>query len=170
MSDQRNPVEKLAEEFLERQRLGQSPSIAEYAERYPELAEDIRDLFPSLVMMEDLKPATVQYTLTSDKSAPAPEAPKFERLGDFRILREVGRGGMGIVYEAEQESLGRRVALKVLPAQALLEPQKRQRFQREVKAAARMHHTNIVPVYGVAEHDNMLYYVMQYIQGLGLDQ
>src|SRR5262249_43351361 len=88
----------------------------------------------------------------------------------YRILREVGRGGMGIVYEAEQESLGRRVALKVLPAQALLDPQQQKRFQREAKAAARLHHTNIVPVYGVGENDGLHYYVMQFIQGQGLDQ
>src|SRR5262249_4184407 len=66
--------------------------------------------------------------------------------------------------------LGRHVALKVLPAQAFLDPQKQKRFQREAKAAARMHHTNIVPVYGVGEHDGMYYYVMQFIQGLGLDE
>src|SRR5205823_9081976 len=78
--------------------------------------------------------------------------------------------GMGIVYEAEQESLGRRVALKVLPGGALLAEQQHKRFQREAKAAARMHHTNIVPVYGVGEHEGMHYYVMQFIQGLGLDE
>ncbi len=93
-----------------------------------------------------------------------------KRLGDYRILREVGRGGMGVVYEAEQESLGRHVALKVLPAHALLEPQRLRRFQREAKAAARLHHTNIVPVFGVGEADGLHYYVMQFIQGLGLDQ
>ena len=77
---------------------------------------------------------------------------------------------MGVVYEAEQESLGRHVALKVLPAHSLLEPQRLRRFQREAKAAARLHHTNIVPVYGVGEADGLHYYVMQFIQGLGLDQ
>ena len=77
---------------------------------------------------------------------------------------------MGVVYEAEQESLGRHVALKVLPAHSLLEPQRLRRFQREAKAAARLHHTNIVPVYGVGEQDGLHYYVMQFIQGLGLDQ
>src|SRR5262249_42151076 len=86
------------------------------------------------------------------------------------ILREVGRGGMGIVYEAEQESLGRRVALKVLPSHSLLDPKHQRRFQREARAAARMHHTNIVPVYGVGEQDGMFYYVMQFIHGLGPDE
>ena len=101
--------------------------------------------------------------------APGP-APLLKRLGDFRILGEVGRGGMGVVYEAEQESLGRHAALKVLPWHSLIEPQRLQCFQREAKAAARLHHTNIVPVHGVGEQDGLHYYVMQFIQGQGLDQ
>ena len=77
---------------------------------------------------------------------------------------------MGIVYEAEEESLGRHVALKVLPGQTLLDPQRLLRFRREAKAAARLHHTNIVPVFGVGEDDGLHYYVMQFIAGQGLDQ
>ena len=167
---QRNPVEKLAEEFVERHRRGERPSLSEYTARYPELADEIRDLFPALVLMEQLKPASVDATGAYSGGGAAPTGKKLERLGDYRILREVGRGGMGIVYEAEQESLGRRVALKILPSQALLDPQQQKRFQREAKAAARLHHTNIVPVYGVGEHDGLHYYVMQFIQGLGLDE
>src|SRR5262249_57450352 len=79
------------------------------------------------------------------------------------------RGGMGVVYEAEQESLGRRVALKVLSAGALLDPKQVRRFEREAKAAARLHHTNIVPVFGVGRQDGHHYFVMQFIAGLGLD-
>ena len=77
---------------------------------------------------------------------------------------------MGIVYEALQESLGRHVALKVLPKSALLNPTYLERFRREAKAAARLHHTNIVPVFGVGEHEGLPYYVMQFIRGLGLDE
>src|SRR5262249_24404038 len=95
---------------------------------------------------------------------------KLERLGDFRMLREVGRGGMGIVYEAEQESLGRHVALKVLLTHSLLDAKQPQRFQREARAAARLHHTNIVPVHGVGQQEGLHYYIMQFIQGQGLDQ
>src|SRR5205814_322053 len=93
-----------------------------------------------------------------------------ERLGDYRILREVGRGGMGVVYEAEQLSLGRRVALKVLPAHALSGAQRLERFRREAKAAAKLHHTNIVPVFGVGEADGVHFYAMQFIRGEGLDK
>ena len=95
------------------------------------------------------------------------DAPPVTQLGDFRILREVGRGGMGVVYEAEQVSLGRRVALKVLPATVFRDPVKRRRFEREAQAAAQLHHTNIVPVFGVGEHDGTPYYVMQFIPGPG---
>jgi serine/threonine protein kinase/WD40 repeat protein len=93
-----------------------------------------------------------------------------ERLGDFRILREIGRGGMGLVYEAEQVSLSRRVALKVLPRRALLEAESLARFRRESRAAAGLHHTNIVPVFGTGEQDGLHYFVMQLIPGVGLDR
>src|SRR6266851_3581797 len=92
-----------------------------------------------------------------------------KQLGEFRILREVARGGMGIVYEAVQEPLGRHVALKVLPFQSLAAGKYLERFQREARAAANLHHTNIVPVFGVGEHQGVHYYAMQFIQGQSLD-
>jgi WD40 repeat protein len=92
------------------------------------------------------------------------------QLGDFRIVREIGKGGMGVVYEAEQVSLGRRVAVKVLPSSLLGDAQAKRRFEREAKAAARLHHTNIVPVFGVGEEQGVPYYAMQFIRGLALDQ
>jgi hypothetical protein len=134
------------------------------------LADGIRDLFPALVMMEDARPAGGQESGGLSGVTGAASGKKLDRLGDYRILREVGRGGMGIVYEAEQESLGRHIALKVLPGAATLDPRSLQRFQREARAAARLHHTNIVPVFGVGEHDGLHYYVMQFIHGLGLDE
>ena len=94
---------------------------------------------------------------------------RLEQIGDYRILREIGRGGMGVVYEAEQQSLGRRVALKILPLLMTEDPKALERFQREARAAARMHHTNIVPVFEVGQDDNCLFYAMQLIQGQGLD-
>jgi serine/threonine protein kinase/Tfp pilus assembly protein PilF len=168
---ERDPLEQLAEEWRERLRRGEHFEAAEYIARHPDLAVGIRDLFPAIVLMEELKPGAAELTgaFTSETS-PAEGPPRLERLGDFRILREVGRGGMGVVYEAEQESLGRRVALKILPSQALADRQQYKRFQREARASARLHHSNIVPVYGVGEHEGMCYYVMQFIQGAGLDQ
>jgi WD40 repeat protein/serine/threonine protein kinase len=159
----------LAEEFADRQRRGERPSLSEYTDRYPHLAGQIRELFPALVMMEQVRPATADVTGAYDGPA-GMAGGRLERLGDYRIVREVGRGGMGIVYEAEQISLGRHVALKVLPAAALLDPKRLRRFEREAKAAARLHHTNIVPVYGVGEDGGLHYYVMQFIPGLALDE
>jgi serine/threonine protein kinase len=89
-------------------------------------------------------------------------------LGDFRLLREVGRGGMGVVYEAEQISLRRRVALKVLPFAAALDPRQLQRFQNEALAAAHLHHENIVPVYAVGSERGIHFYAMQFIDGQSL--
>src|SRR5207237_7572076 len=86
-------------------------------------------------------------------------------LGDFRIVREVGRGGMGVVYEAEQLSLRRRVALKVLPYAGALDPRALQRFQNEAQAAACLHHTNIVPVHFVGSERGVHFYAMQFIDG-----
>ncbi len=91
-------------------------------------------------------------------------------MGDYRILREVGRGGMGVVYEAEQVSLARRVALKVLPDHVAADRKALERFRREAKAAARLHHTNIVPVFEVGRECGVAFYAMQFIQGQGLDQ
>jgi serine/threonine protein kinase len=92
-----------------------------------------------------------------------------QRLGDFEIIRERGRGGMGVVYEARQVSLNRRVALKVLSGGLGLTPQAVQRFRREAEAAARLHHTNIVPLYAAAEVDDTHFYAMELIDGPSLD-
>ena len=101
-----------------------------------------------------------------------PEPPLDNPLsfGDYRILREIGRGGMGIVYEAEQISLHRRVALKILRRHLHGDALQQQRFEREAQAAARLHHHHIVPVFGVGSIDDQLYYVMQFIPGRGLDR
>jgi serine/threonine protein kinase/WD40 repeat protein len=154
----RNPVEALAEDFLARYRRGERPCLEEYTGRHPDLAGQIRELFPALVLMEEAAP---------DEEPRGGAA--LTRLGEYRILREVGRGGMGVAYEAEQEALGRHVALKVLPAAAAADPVQLQRFHREAKAAARLHHTNIVPVFDVGEHQGTHYYAMQFIRGQGLD-
>jgi serine/threonine protein kinase/WD40 repeat protein len=168
-SADRNPVERLAEELAERLRQGETPSLAEYVEKYPQHADEIRELFPALVMIERFKPAPQDHT--GAYGGPGPDGGQpLQRLGDYHILREVGRGGMGVVYEAEQESLGRHVALKVLPQQALHDARHLHRFKREARAAARLHHTNIVPVHGVGEQGGLHYYVMQFIHGQGLDQ
>jgi serine/threonine protein kinase len=103
------------------------------------------------------------------KAATFPAAPAPPALAGFEVGREVGRGGMGIVYEAIELALGRRVALKVLPP-LVAGPTAVARFRREVRAAGRLHHTNIVPVFGVGADGDLFYYAMQFIEGQGLDR
>jgi WD40 repeat protein/serine/threonine protein kinase len=172
MADQRSDssanyvlLTRLADEFAARYRAGERPPLQEYIDRHPELAHDIRELFPAMVEIEQVRE---DHNEAAGHGA-SPPTPALEQLGDYRIVREVGRGGMGVVYEAEQVSLGRHVALKVLPRSLLLDSRAKRRFEREAKSAARLHHTNIVPVFGVGEQDGLHYYVMQFIQGLGLD-
>jgi WD40 repeat protein len=165
----RPTIEQLADEFLQRYRGGELPAVSEYTERYPDQAEEIREVFAALILVEEAGPPQLApagaYTgkVTADGGAP-------RQLGDYRILREVGRGGMGVVYEAVQLALGRHVALKVLPYEAAANPTHLQRFNREARAAARLHHSNIVPVHDVGEHQGVHYYAMQFIQGQGLDE
>jgi serine/threonine protein kinase/WD40 repeat protein len=161
-----DPVEEVASSFLERYRRGERTSLSEYARLHPELADQIRELFPALIAVEELGSL-------GNLAGPPPKLDPSRhpvQLGEYRILREIGRGGMGIVYEAVQESLGRQVALKVLPFHGLMNPMHLERFRREARAVARLHHTNIVPVFGVGEHAGIHYYAMQFIHGQGLNE
>jgi WD40 repeat protein/serine/threonine protein kinase len=167
-SSERSLVELLADDFLARHKQGDRPTIREYCDKHPELADEIRDVFEALLMVEDLKPGSSDGSGSHGDSVPV-GGKRLEQVGDYRILAEIGRGGMGVVYEAEQQALGRRVALKVLLRTAAGDGSALVRFQREAKAAARMHHTNIVPVFDVGQDGEHLYYVMQLIHGQGLD-
>jgi serine/threonine protein kinase len=153
-------VGQITDEFLERLERGERPEVEDYARRYPELASVIRQAFPALEMMR--RPPVEN---SAPDEWPEPGGPAAGCLGDFRILRKIGRGGMGIVYEAEQISLARRVALKVLPFTAVLDPRQLRRFQAEAQAAAQLHHTHIVPVYFVGCERGVHYYAMQLIEG-----
>jgi WD40 repeat protein/serine/threonine protein kinase len=151
---------QIIDEFLERQARGERPDVEEYARRYPHLAVVLRQMLPTLGLLGVSaanglgEPPGVAADLT-------PEAP----LGDYRLVCEIGRGGMGVVYEAVQISLGRRVALKILPFAAALDAKHLQRFKNEAHAAAQLHHQNIVPVYGVGCDRGVHYYAMQFIDG-----
>ena len=171
-SESESPIVlELAEEFLDRYRQGQRPALKEYIDRHPELAGEICEVFPAIAMIENI--AIRDESLDGDPNEYAPRpvaAARLKQLGDYRIIREIGHGGMGVVYEAEQVSLGRHVALKVLPPSMVRGVRQLVRVRREVgKAAGYLHHTNIVPVFGVGEQDGTAYYVMQFIAGLGLD-
>jgi eukaryotic-like serine/threonine-protein kinase len=159
-------IDRLAEEFADRFRRGERPTLEEYIDRRPGLADEIREVFPALVKVRRAA-AICQDRGAAEWAGPA--APIPARVGDFRILREIGRGGMGIVYQAEQVSLGRTVALKVMPGRLSGDRTSLERFRREARAAARLHHTNIVPVFEVGEEGDVRYFAMQFIDGLGLD-
>ena len=163
---------QLIEAFLARHRGGERISIAEYAGEHPESAEDLRDALPGLLLLEEARSAGIPAGDPAAGFAPAQRAEDgcARRLGEYTIVREIGRGGMGIVFQAEQESLGRRVALKILPEYALLDTRLQERFRREAQAAARLRHPNIVPVYGFGEQGGVHYYAMQFVEGRGLDQ
>jgi WD40 repeat protein/serine/threonine protein kinase len=154
-------VARVADDFLDRQRRGECPNAEEYAARHPEAAKLLRKVLTSLEV--------IGLSAARDSLASATEChPPTGTLGDFRILREVGRGGMGVVYEAEQISLGRRVALKVLPFAGAMDSRQLQRFHNEARAAAGLHHTHIVPVYFVGCERGVHYYAMQFIDGQDL--
>ncbi len=167
-SGQYDLLDQLAEEFAERFRRGERPALKEYTDRYPDLADEIRDLFPAMIKVEQAE-GGLQGDEAGPDWSPRAASPLPRQIGDYRILREIGRGGMGVVYEAEQVSLGRRVALKVLPGPVSGDRMILERFRREARAAARLHHTNIVPVYEVGQDGDVRFYAMQFIQGLGLD-
>ncbi|MBX3437046.1 MAG: serine/threonine protein kinase [Planctomycetaceae bacterium] len=159
----RDSVEVLASQFVDEHRQGLSPTVDDYARRYPQHAVDIRRLFPLVAAMEDWK---------CDKSAaarPLPSTIDVDRLGDCRILHEIGRGGMGVVFEGYQDPPGRRVAVKILPWQHSPDSPWREQFAHEARLAARLRHANIVPVYQYGEQAGFSYYVMPFIVGVGLD-
>jgi len=156
---------QVADEFIERLNRGGQPDIEDYARRYPQIATFIRQMFPALQLMR--LPAPEALATSDDSSEPANGT---QCLGDFRILRQIGRGGMGIVYEAEQVSLGRRVALKVLPFAGALDARQLQRFKNEAQAAAHLQHQNIVPVYFVGCERSVHFFAMQFVDGQTLAQ
>ena len=130
--------------------------------RYPQAAAVLRSILPALQVLQSSGAAGLQE--------PGQNAEALAGcLGDFRMLRELGRGGMGVVYEAEQISLCRKVALKVLPFAATLDPRQLQRFHNKARAAACLHHANIVPVHGVGCERGVHYYAMQLIEGQSLE-
>jgi serine/threonine protein kinase/Flp pilus assembly protein TadD len=151
---------QVVEEFLDCLNRGEQPEVESYVRRYPQLASVLRQMLPALELM---RAPGVDLAAESEPSAPLSLLEGC--LGDFRITREIGRGGMGVVYEAEQLSLDRRVALKVLPFAAALDARQLQRFKNEAQAAAHLHHTNIVPVYAVGSERGVHYYAMQFIEG-----
>src|SRR5207237_3449678 len=130
---------------------------------HPQVATMIRQVLSSLQMVR--RSSVVAATGVDLSSGAGLMLDAGGTLGDYRLVREVGRGGMGVVYEATQISLGRRVALKVLPFAAALDARHLQRFKNEAQAAASLQHPNIVPVYAVNCDGGVHSYAMQFIDG-----
>jgi serine/threonine protein kinase/Flp pilus assembly protein TadD len=142
---------------------GREPNREQFAARHPEVAGHLDDY---LVGLEFIRRAGRTLWPIDAKEASTEESLAEKVIGDFRIVRPVGRGGMGIVYEAVQISLDRRVALKVLlPCPHVPDEKRLQRFKNEAQAAAHLHHQNIVPVYAVGFEAGVHYYAMQFIDG-----
>jgi eukaryotic-like serine/threonine-protein kinase len=164
-------LERVLEAAVARLQAGERVDLNELAAAHPEHADAIRELLPAIEMLVGMGAdgadvtAQLESALPSVLPANGAAPPPFRQLGDFRILRELGRGGMGTVFEAEQLSMGRHVALKVLPFAALAHGKALERFRNEVRAAAALDHPHIVSVYSVGEDRGVHYYAMQLIRG-----
>lgn len=150
-------LEDVLDDYLQELAEGNQPDQRAVLDAHPEHASALRGIFRTLDFVE-----------ATSQSLKLPAIERGRVLGDFRIRREIGRGGMGVVYEADQISLKRKVALKVLPAGAVLAGGATERFQREAATAGRLHHTNIVPVHASGVEDGIRFYAMQFIAGNSL--
>ncbi len=156
---QEERLQEILAAYLRDAEAGRNPNQSEILARHPDLAGELQDFFAGQEQLDRLAAPLRQVI------EPAADGGITGTLGDFSIVREVGRGGMGIVYEVEQISLRRRVALKVLPFAATMDPRHLQRFHNEAQAAACLHHTNIVPVFSVGSECGVHFYAMQFIDG-----
>src|SRR6516162_327506 len=154
------------EEYRALLEAGQRPDRAGFLAGHADLGPALAECLAGLELVHAVAPALSGANVIPPNDTAGD--PLIEPLGDFRIIREVGRGGMGVVYEAEQRSLGRRVALKVLPFAATMDPRQLQRFKNEAQAAAGLHHTSIVAVYYVGCERGVHFYAMQFVEGRNL--
>ena len=158
-------LEEVVAEYMELRRRGDRTTPDDYARLYPHLHDELMDLLPTVDAVEDLS-----RNLHDTTTLHSGDIYRHSKLGDYRLVSEIARGGMGVIYEAEQESLGRRVAIKILLGPFVRRENDLKRFRREAAVAAGLHHTNIIPVFGVGEQDQAHYIVMQLIHGVGLDE
>ncbi|MCG8649126.1 MAG: protein kinase [Pirellulales bacterium] len=177
---QKERLALLLDRYLSALEEGAPPSIEELVREEAELAEPLRTYIAGL---EDLHQIAVGFVPQVDSEQVDSERAISEqgggngghsagdprRLGDFELLEEIGRGGMGVVYRARQISLNRTVAIKLLPFAAVLNARQIARFKNEAQAAAQLHHPNIVPVFNVGSERGVHYYTMQFIDGQSLD-
>jgi serine/threonine protein kinase/TPR repeat protein len=163
------PLEARLEQIIERAigdlENGLAVDLVALEAEHPEYAEQLRELLPMVAALVGMGGALAEPTIPAGPTRGIAPPPPYGQLGDFRLIRELGRGGMGTVYEAEQITMGRRVALKVLPFAALAHEKSLQRFRNEVRAAAALDHPHIVSVYSVGEERGVHFFAMQLIRG-----
>jgi len=158
-------LEAVLADYLRAAEEGRAPDRMELLARHPDLAPELAAFFAGQERFTRLAAPLRDAVSAAQESTIDDKLAEGGRLGDFRLLREVGRGGMGIVYEAEQISLGRKVALKILPFAGALDAKQLQRFKNEAHAAAHLQHQNIVPVYFVGCERGVHFYAMQFVEG-----
>ncbi len=167
--DQQHRLSEILDRYLSALERGLPPHPETLLADHPDLAAPLRLYLSSLDALHDVAGVFGKSPQDAQPNLPALDEHE-QRLGDFVLVREIGRGGMGIVYEARQTSLGRRVALKVLPFASILDSRQIARFRNEAQAAAQLHHPNIVPVHAVGVERGVHYYAMQFIDGQSLDR
>ena len=170
-SDQDDRVGEAVEVYMLAFEQGHPPGIDEFVARYPGLEEDIRAAIDGLEVVRGL--LGLGSATGSGSGGPGGLDHRIEsgqRIAGYRVVRELGRGGMGTVYEAVHVGLDRPVALKVLGVHAAPDSSARRRFLNEARTAAGLHHTHIVPVFDVGQVGGLCYYAMQRIEGSGLDR
>ena len=162
----RHSVEVVVTRFMDEARDGLAPSIDDYARKYPELADELRELLP---LVESLEQWGVNKEVECVRGN-IPDDFSLTEVGDYRIVREIGRGGMGIVFEAAHRETGKQVAIKLLPHRYVADlPRRREHLRREATTIAGLRHRNIVPVYSFGSYQGYRYYVMQLVEGVNLD-
>ncbi len=179
-TEQQDQLSRILDEYLSALERGEPLERESLLHKHPQLREPLQ-LY--LAKLDDLHEISAGFTAPhestdheelSDQGPQRDQEPQHDhepqRLGDFRLIRQIGRGGMGIVYEAEQVSLHRKVAIKLLPFAAVLDTNQIARFQHEASAAAQLHHPHIVPIYAVGQQRGVHYYAMQLIVGHSLDE
>ncbi len=150
-----------------------SADVDGVAKQYPQLAGELRELwavaqFAELIQRPPAAPTTIHRPTQPSTESAKPTLPR--EFGDFTLMGELGRGGMGVVYRAQQKSLNRVVALKMIREAHLASTDDGARFRAEAEAAARLHHPNIVTVYEVGTHEGQAYFCMEYVPGPTLAQ
>jgi WD40 repeat protein/predicted Ser/Thr protein kinase len=175
-------VNEIIAEYMEAVEKGHPPNRDEFLTRHAEFAGELSAFFANQDQFAhaagQLAPAAAPPsslaaeapTLGPNETPAAAPLATVRYFGDYELLEEIARGGMGIVYKARQVSLNRTVALKMILAGQLASPQDVQRFHSEAEAAANLDHPNIVPIYEVGQHEGQHYFSMKLIEGGSLAQ